>query len=203
MNMKALDTASPTNGHAHDLLHLGYQAVGIYLRPDRAPKLMIEGLDSVGVKMFSVWERGEPTSAEYFNAAKGTIDAREAIAYAKLIGMPAGSVIFFAIDYDASDEDLRGPLLDYMQNVHRLARDAGYLVGVYGSGQACEHFIHLGFAHYGWLAGATRWKGYLTYKPKAAIVQGGTRTVLGLDVDLDTIQDPAVLWSPVKAVSSK
>ena len=61
---------------------------------------------------------------------------------AKAIGQPAGSAIYFAVDYNAPEPDISGAIDQYFRGVAAgLAAAAGrraeYRVGVYGSGAVC------------------------------------------------------------------
>jgi len=192
--IKGFDTAQSVQGKAHDLYDLGYRAVGVYLRSDRTSKAEIDGLHSVGIKIFSIWEKGNPTERKYFDAGQGTIDANAAVKYAKVLGQPSGTEIFYCVDYDASPSDIGGPITSYFAAVHKVTRDAGYLASVYGPGSVCSHIVQLGYCHSGFLAQSKGWSGFKEYKDKASIVQGVTTTVKGLSVDLDTIVVPSVIW---------
>lgn len=192
--VKALDVAQDTFGKAHDLKALGYLAVGFYLRSDRASLRMIQGLEQVGIKRFAIWERGNPTEPEYFSPTQAVVDARAAVSFATKIQMPAGSQIFFTVDYDATPDDLARHVWPYFQSVQRMVKDAGYLCSVYGSGMVCESLTIKGMAHAGWLAQSRGWSMYDFFKPRAAIVQGPVALVLGMDVDLDEVRDMRVLF---------
>lgn len=187
---KALDVAQDTTGRAHDLQALGYWAVGLYLRADRASRAMVEGLHSVGMKVFSVYERGYPTRPSYFTARQGSQDGKRAVAFARSIGQPTGSHIFSAVDYDAKPENV----LAYQKAFRAEVKAAGYLASVYGSGAVCHYLISQGYANKGWLSCSTGWSGYASFKPQAAIIQHVPITVLGMDVDPDDIVDEGVCW---------
>ena len=188
--LTAFDAAQDTTGHAHDILNAGYKAVGLYLRADRASAEMVEGLHSVGIRCFSVWERGEPTSAEYFTADQGREDAAGAAAFAASIGQPQGSVIFMAIDYDSQP----GDVADYVREAHDHLKALGWLMGLYGNGLTLSAFIADGYCHCGWLSQSHGFAGYDDFASVAAIVQGPETTVLGMDVDLDEVYDQGALW---------
>jgi len=195
--MKALNVNSGIMvGHAHELQSLGFGAVLIYLRSDRVSREMVDGLHSVGIKVGAVYESGLPVSASYFSAAHGQHDANQALIMAKMLGMPNHSQIFTAVDYDASIDDINGPISAY-QSAFRMTvggTQGPYLTSVYGSGLVCETLIAKGIAHTGWLSGSTGWAGYASFRPKAAIIQGKSAKVFGFDVDYDTVVDSSVLW---------
>ena len=190
MPMKGLDVQSTTVGHAHDLLKLGYHAVGFYCRPDRASKAMIDGLHSAGIKVWSIYEKGMATGPAYFTEAQGIHDGKCAAAFAELIGQPQETVIFLCVDYDSGIGEVHG----YIRAAHDVLKAAGYFLGIYGNGLTIAYFQDLGYCHAGFLSQSEGFKGYADYLPRAAIVQGPETKVLGFDVDLDQVMDEKVLW---------
>lgn len=190
MSIKAFDTADITTGHAHEILAHGFEAVGIYLRDDRAPLTMIQGLHSVGIKIFSIWEKGNPTEPSYFTAAKGFADAQDAVAYAKAIGQPTGTTISPCVDYDSNPEDVKAYLIAF----HDEVKAADYLSLPYGNGVTLSWAIDAGYAYGGYLSQSTGFTGYESFLERAAIMQGPGTTILDFDVDLDEVVDAAVLW---------
>ena len=192
--MRAFDVATDTTGKAHEILNEGYKAVGVYLRKDRCSKSMIDGLHSLVIKVFSIWESGYPTKASYFSIAKGHEDGANACHFAASIGQPKGTEIFTAFDFDASEQEIDGPCLDYMKAFRFECQNAGYVASAYGSGDLLSDYIRQGVCHSGFLAQSTGWGGYQAFTRQCSILQGPSETVIGLDVDLDTIFDPRVLW---------
>lgn len=192
--MKAFDTASVLTGHAHDIKHAGYEAVCVYLRRDRTPHEEVDGLRSVGLGIVFVWEKGHPEGPAYFTAAQGKSDALQALAYARDLGVPVSVPIFFAIDYDPSEEDLGRGCFNYVDAIHTEFKTAQRLVGVYGSGLACWTMLVDGVAHFAWLAQSPGWA---THKSptRYAIVQGPSFSLLGWSCDYDTIHDQSVVWA--------
>ncbi len=63
------------------------------------------------------------------------LDARAAVAQAKLVGQPSGTAIYFGIDFDVETERSE-QVIQYFTIVSNALRDKGYLVGIYGSGAA-------------------------------------------------------------------
>src|SRR5206468_6109376 len=97
-----------------------------------------------GMKLVTVWE-SHSHKPEYFSYASGYSDALSAYRQAKNIGQPANSAIYFAVDYNAQEPDVRGPVDQYFRGVHNgfLAAAGGrqpeYRVGVYGPGAVCAY----------------------------------------------------------------
>jgi len=191
--MKALDVAQKINGKVKDFVKIGYEAFGLYLRMDRCDKATVTEIHDNGAKCFFVYERGFPTTPKYFNADQGRRDGDAAVDFAKAIGVPPGTQLFSAVDYDASPGDLP-KITAYQQAFQAAVKHRGYLASVYGSGLVCSHLVAHGYAHCGWLSCSSGWTGFNNYKKKAAIVQSTPVDILGFDCDPDTIVDESVLW---------
>lgn len=173
------------------VLNAGYTAVGVYARPDRCPFEMAQGLIAAGIKLWSVFEEGEPTSAEYFTAEQGAADAAKAVDWARMVGMPAGSIIFTAVDCDVSPSDVE----DYLIAFHDAVKAEGFLMGVYGGGAVLAWAKNAGYAHATWLSGSTGWTGYHEFAGKCDILQvNSPNGVMGYSADYDIVRNPGVLW---------
>jgi len=143
-------------------------------------------LSSVGVNIVAVWEWHSHDPA-YFSYASGYSDAISAYTQAKAVGQPAGSAIYFAVDYNASSSDISRAIDQYFRGVAAGLAAAGngrseYKVGVYGSGAVCEAMKRAGLAQYTWLTNSTSWAGTLNYDDWN-IRQGGHFSVLPFDHD--------------------
>jgi hypothetical protein len=196
--MKAIDSSSKTTGQANKLAADGVGAVGVYLRADRCSVAMLAELHGVGIKVWSVYEKGYPTSDRYFSAEKGNTDGTAAAKFATSIAQPKGSQIYAAVDYDPDDSDPTGPTIngrisDYMSAFKAAIAPAGYVASVYGSGRTCRILISKGLAKTGWLTQSTGFAEYKKYKPLAGIVQ---LPRINNSWDGDDIPNPSVvgLW---------
>jgi len=209
MSLKAFDVACDTTGKAHLIKEAGYEAVGAYMRSDRCSRSMVDGLHSVGVKLFSIWEEGHPDHAGYFTEGQALADGHAAAEFALSVGQPkAGtdqieandfpneSQIFFCVDFDASAGDVTGPIENYFKVLHEIVKPAGYLPSVYGSGLMCALLTNAGLAHSGFLAQSKGWRNYDLFRenPRCAVVQGLQIQVCGFEVDPDEVLDPSILW---------
>jgi hypothetical protein len=124
---------------------------------------------AAGLMLGIVYEDG-PTSVEYFLSARGLQDAANAFNIAISMGQPAGSAIYFTVDYDAPAEDISGPIFDYFNNVSQGLQNASaggaitFAIGVYGSGYTCDYMKgQAGIAKYSWLSESTGWGGSKAY----------------------------------------
>jgi hypothetical protein len=121
-------------------------------------------LASLGLQIVAVWEQNSP-DPENLSYSFGHRDAVSAYKQAKAIGQPAGSAIYFAIDFNAHELE---PAKEYFRGIAAglTAASGGraeYKVGVYGSGAVCDAIKRAGLARYSWLTKATSWDGSLDY----------------------------------------
>ncbi|MDR3242015.1 MAG: DUF1906 domain-containing protein [Lactobacillaceae bacterium] len=74
---------------------------------------------------------------DYFTRAQGQSDARAALIAASALGLPAGTVIYFAIDMDMTDDDITSygiPYFDGIASILDYGTEGNYYVpGVYGT----------------------------------------------------------------------
>lgn len=81
-----------------------------------------------------------------------------------------GSAIYYAIDFDASQSQVKRQVVPYFQGVLKSMALAGdgapmYRVGVYGSGRVCSRIKQeLKLADFSWLAESSGWAGSRQYK---------------------------------------
>src|SRR5258708_2487214 len=115
-----IDASRDCSSIAQTLASEGRQFVCRYYANSGKKRLTIgelQALCSSGLKVVVVWEDGNPTSPGYFSYTKGVDDGTSAYNDALQIGQPAGSPIYFAVDYDASDKDLAGVINDYFKGI--------------------------------------------------------------------------------------
>jgi hypothetical protein len=137
-----------------------------------------EALCAAGFQLGAVYEDG-PTAASYFTEARGMQDMANAIRFATDLGQPAGSAIYFTVDYDATAADTAGPVLRYF---HALGNSPSpYTIGVYGSGAVCQFIkANCSFVRFAWLAESTAWSGSKTYNGWDVHQSTSTTPVCGL-----------------------
>jgi hypothetical protein len=169
----------------------GLEFVARYYRePDsRWPALSAseaQRLSALGLKIVAVWE-SHSRNLEHFTYSSGYGDAVAAYGEAKAIGQPAGSAIYFAVDFNPPS-DLLEPIAEYFRGVAAgltaaSGGRANYAVGVYGSGAVCEAMKREGLAQYGWLSNSLAWEGsgYADWN----IRQGGGSPELSFNQDSD------------------
>ncbi len=117
-------------------------------------------LSSLGLKIVAVWELHSRDPA-HFSYSSGYDDAMMAYRQARAVGQPAGSAIYFAVDFNAPLRTFVA-IDDYFRGVNAgfAAASGGtpdYMIGVYGSGAVCEALKRTGLAQYSWLSNSIAW----------------------------------------------
>jgi peptidoglycan hydrolase-like protein with peptidoglycan-binding domain len=142
-----------TAERAKTLRDAGYTVVGRYLtdsdRPDALAKRIQDGeLEAIlagGLKVFPIFQEGG-TDATAFTYDLGVRAAGRADDAARRLGFLPGTAIYYAVDFDATDDQVEESLQPYFRGVRaELARrGSGYRVGVYAGRRICRI---LGSAH--------------------------------------------------------
>ncbi|CAM3222413.1 glycoside hydrolase domain-containing protein [Sporolactobacillus spathodeae] len=191
--MKGVDCARRlTPVSAKKLKAAGFDGIGRYLGPPDSWKTLtkeeVSAATSAGLRLFSIWEKA-PTDAAYFTRTQASIDAREAAYWARLLGQPVGTPIFFTVDYNASPKEL-SVIRSYFFQLHRYL--SAYTIGAYGS-LSVINALHLWqaadcfFQTAAWSAGQK--------SAHADIYQfKNNQHAGGLIVDWNEIYNDAVLW---------
>jgi hypothetical protein len=125
-------------------------------------------LSTAGVNIVTVWESAGD-HAGFFTRAQGVDDATSAHSMAIAIGQPAGTPIYFAVDFDATQGELNAGIIPYFQGVAAgMGTISGggpppYTAGVYGSGLVCSSLFSRGLVTHTWLSMSTGFAGSKTY----------------------------------------
>jgi hypothetical protein len=210
--LKGLDTGMALTSHAAALRQEhGFDFVMRYYSHNAAKNLsLVEActLSSAGLQIGTVWESAG-IHASFFTRPQGVADGAAAFSIAHdTIGQPPGSAIYFAVDYDASQADIDGPITDYFAGV-AAAFDAAsggashYAIGVYGSGLCCDLIVGKGLAAFSWLSQSTGFAGSKAYAALARynLIQGMPELVgvdggvaLSVDADASNPERPSGLF---------
>lgn len=146
MPTKGLDTATRLSASVLSSARTkGYTHIGRYLAgtgKSLTPEELTAFRDQ-GVLLIPIQQRSNDSLAT-MTRANGLAQGVEAAQRANLFGLPRGSTIYFAIDFDPTIEAIKGPVFDFMRGV-KDAMDAlyhtRYLVGVYGTRNVCQKLI--------------------------------------------------------------
>ncbi len=151
---KACDCATIlTAEKAATLKNAGYEVVGRYLSGTvvgGASKALsreeIQIIFDAGLRFFPIYQGGA-YYAEYFTEEQGRKDAYYAYSYATQLGIPANTIIYFAVDYDAMDYEVTQRIIPYFRAVHEGMQNWNkYRVGIYGARNICTRVSKKGYA---------------------------------------------------------
>lgn len=124
------------------LYNNGYRYVGRYLTKvpnGRDKDITLEEAQLIldaGLNFFPIYQT-VGTKKEYFTAEQGASDANAAIEAARKLGVPNGTIIYFAVDFDALDTDITNNVIPYFAKVHETMEKSIYKTGVYGVRNVC------------------------------------------------------------------
>jgi len=152
-------------------------------------------LSDAGLKLVVVYQ-DKQNAVGFFDAAQGRSSAARALAIAQGMGQPAGSAIYFSVDFDPASDAIHGPISAYFQAVNQAFRAAPlrYAVGVYGSGLTCGLIRDASLAQFAWLSQSTGFREYTAFRPRAHMIQiAPSRDIcdgqLNIDDDIAQVQD--------------
>ncbi|MGN9812570.1 glycoside hydrolase domain-containing protein [Micromonospora sp. BQ11] len=143
-----------TAARAAQLKAAGYQIVGRYLDehlpptdPDFLNKALKPGeprtIVDAGLRLFPIFQYNG-TQLGNFTYQKGYDQGKAAHQKAIEHSIPAGTCIYFAVDYDALDVDIDSNIRPYFEGVKASLSGLGnrYTFGVYGSRNVCTRISH-------------------------------------------------------------
>jgi peptidoglycan hydrolase-like protein with peptidoglycan-binding domain len=143
------------------LFNAGYRVVGRYLDEGPTETLdkeiqpgELQAIFQSGLRVFPIsqyYGRG----VESFSWSQGYDHALLAHGRAVGYGFNAGTVIYFAVDYDATDADISDNILPYFNGVAAglRARGGRYVPGVYGSRNVCTRVSTEAYARHSFVSG--------------------------------------------------
>lgn len=122
------------------------------------------------------------------NTVNGLAHASFANRWAPLVGAPAGSVIWFAIDTDATTSQINALVVPYFKAI-KATLDPKYRVGVYGCGAVCAVTLDNGSASVAWLSNAMGWNGSRAFlaSGRHSLLQKLPAIIASIDTDPDVI----------------
>lgn len=193
---RALDTATDASRAAGCLARRGYDTVIRYYSRSAWKRLTQEeavALVRAGLRLAVVYQNRQNRAAD-FTARTGSAAGQHAADYAaNVIYQPAGSAIYFAVDFDASKAEVDRSVAPYFEAVRaslaavEAAGGPPYRLGVYGSGRTCRMLLDSGAAEFAWLAQPTGWAEYGRFRDSGDwhLLQRAATTVCGLSCDPD------------------
>jgi len=205
--MKGIDCAFSLTAYASRLPDLGLGFACRYYGGSAAKDLTpgeAKALSDNGLQIVTVWE-STGDNPDTFDDAHGKMHAQAALVQAWQVGQPDGSTIYFAVDFDATEEQVTNGVLPYFEAVRAVLQPPKFNVGVYGSGAVLNAVRAL--VEHGWLAQSRGWRGTAGFEGHH-IQQGSTTQIVlkGMSVDTDEslvddfggwkVGEPAVSQAP-------
>ena len=149
----AADCATILNAaKAKTLYDNGYRYIGRYLTGTYgggiSKALTVTEAKTIlraGLRFFPIYQTSS-NKVEYFTPEKGVSDAQSAIEAADNLGLPADTIIYFAVDFDAMDYQITGSVIPYFEKVYDEVSKSSYKVGVYGARNVCTRVSNAGYA---------------------------------------------------------
>lgn len=147
----AADCMTPLNdARAKALKANGYTTVGRYITGGTQKLLTPSEVGTIlanGLRFFPIYQEYN-NALSYFDKAQGEAQAEKAHASALNLGLPLGTIIYFAVDYDAVADEVRSNILPYFDGINWGLKHLGsrYSVGVYGSRNICSMVSSRGYA---------------------------------------------------------
>ncbi|WP_285773563.1 glycoside hydrolase domain-containing protein [Microtetraspora sp. NBRC 13810] len=151
-----------TDARAAALRAAEYKIVGRYLdeRSSSTPlnkQIQPGELDTIFRNGLSVFPISQYYGGEvgYFTYTQGYADALGAHAAAVRYGFDAGTVIYFAVDYDATQLEIESHIIPYFRGVVAglLSQGKRYVHGVYGSRNVCIEVTKFTYSRWSFVSG--------------------------------------------------
>jgi hypothetical protein len=167
------------------------------IRPSkRLSREEAQALAGTGLRLGVVHEARRGDLADSFEHASGIADARHARTYgASTIGQPAGSAIYFAVDFDATAAQIRNLIVPYFRGIADAFAEAtgepDYVAGVYGSGAVCAALLDAQLVKKTWLSQSRGWMGHADFLASGRwdLQQAMSTTIAGVACDPDTANE--------------
>ncbi|MBC8994253.1 DUF1906 domain-containing protein [Micromonospora chalcea] len=143
-----------TPARAQALKAAGYRYLGRYLYNPSSTDLPekqiqpgeLETIRQYGLRCFPIYQTWS-RDADYFHYSRGCVDATNAIEWARIHGFKPGSIIYFAVDYDAMDSEVTSYILPHFKGIYRTVGElSDYGVGIYGPRNVCQRVSDAGYA---------------------------------------------------------
>ncbi len=141
---------------AQTLKNAGYKIGGRYLTGTISGGISkaltdeeIQIIFDAGLRFFPIYQTSA-RSEDYFTPSQGRTDAIMAIQTAYDRNIPEGTIIYFAVDFDAMDVQITNSIIPYFKSLYEFTANEnklrGYKVGVYGTRNICSRVCDRGYA---------------------------------------------------------
>ncbi|MBC2962376.1 DUF1906 domain-containing protein [Nocardioides deserti] len=147
-------STSVSDARLVSLIGAGYQTIGRYLCnvPGSSFNKMIQPGELArcaagGLSVYPIYQT-IGTNASYFSYSQGAAAAFNAIEWARFHGFRPGTRIYFAVDFDALDDEVTDYVLPYFRGVDGVMYEHAplYQIGIYGARNVCSRVSVEGLA---------------------------------------------------------
>lgn len=173
----ACDASTQLNASmAKALYSNGYRYIGRYLtgtvgsgateRPKNLTRNELNTIFDAGLNVFAIFQEGAVNLTK-FTYEQGRADAATALEAARSLGVPYGEIIYFAIDYDMTDENVTSNVIPYFRGIRKTINNNynRYRIGIYGSRNVCSRVAAVGYSVSSFVSDmSTGFSGNLGYK---------------------------------------
>jgi peptidoglycan hydrolase-like protein with peptidoglycan-binding domain len=213
----AADTSTPlTTAKAGSLWSAGYRTIGRYLNVEskRYQPGELGVIFGAGLTTFPIYQEFNDSSDD-FTYFKGYNQGVAAVRRARQLGFVANTVIHFAVDYDATNDDITAVIIPFFQGIRdgvATSTSVSYRVGIYGTRNVCARVSAAGLAVSSFTAGmSTGYSGNLgfplpanwSYDQIRNYSIGSGSGALEIDKDVKSSSAPSVGSSGVLATPSR
>lgn len=133
-----------TEARARTLKEHGYKYIGRYLTGKfKLTHSEVETIVNNGFKLFPIFEVGGYKN-DYFTESQGISDAKSAMQSARELGFSENTIIYFAVDYDALEYQVKSHVIPYFRGVYETL--IGYKVGIYAPRYVCTLVSQNGYS---------------------------------------------------------
>ena len=205
MAYQGIDTAARLTAAQCGILRSeGVSFAARYLVPETMWKALTareaSDIRGAGLALMLCWEIGGEDLKQ--GAAKGAEHGTRARQLAEALGVPAGTAIYFAADYNVPESDFAA-VGQYMAAA-QTALGGKYAAGLYGHEKLVAHFAAKGEIRYFWqcVAWSERFDPAATARQYAWQGDARAKAVaakIGIDVDLDATETLDGMWMPSAA----
>jgi peptidoglycan hydrolase-like protein with peptidoglycan-binding domain len=131
------------------LINNGYEIVGRYLTGNfKMTSSEIKTIFANGLRIFPIYETAG-THLSYFSTGQGILDVNLAINAARELGFTSGTIIYFAVDYDAINSDVESNILPYFKAINEEFNKlifTKYKIGIYAPRNVCSSVAFKGYS---------------------------------------------------------
>lgn len=145
----------------------GYSIAGRYLTGGTSKVLTNSEIALIfdnGMSFFPIYQE-EGNQLSDFGYDKGVAAAQAASQAAETFGIPGGTVIYFSVDFDATDADIDSAIIPHFKGINAGMPIIGtYTIGVYGCRNVCSRLAAAGLTNRSFVSGmSTGYSGNLGY----------------------------------------